>query len=142
MSDRFTTVIHRLDTCRVRRVAATILRNTERLIREGLRAEWQYLSCATPQPEEEIIRLASAAPYRRSETFFGFPLGTDADTATEMLRKALVSLIGPDGDLVIAVAVLGEHQNETAARLEVSACAARKRYQRAVARLRTHLEAA
>jgi DNA-directed RNA polymerase specialized sigma24 family protein len=40
------------------------------------------------------------------------------------------------------VAVLGELQNEAATRLAVSPDAARKRYQRAIVRLRTHLEAA
>jgi len=53
-----------------------------------------------------------------------------------MLCTVLASLIGADAELVIAVAVLGELQNEAAARLAVSADAARKRYQRAVARLR------
>jgi DNA-directed RNA polymerase specialized sigma24 family protein len=142
ISDRFTAVIHRLDSSRVRRVAATMLRNTERLIRDSLRCEWQHSAGAAPLSEEDLVRLALARQHRRPETVFGFPPGADIDRATEMLRRILISLIGPDGELVIAVAVLGEHQNETAARLAVSAGAARKRYQRAVARLRRYLEAA
>lgn len=142
ISDRFMAVLHRFEGSRVRRVAATIPRNTERLIRQGLRSEWQQAGRTEPLSGEEMVRLAFARQRGRPETVFGFPPGTDSDTATAMLCTVLVSLIGPDAELVIAVAILGEHQNEAAARLAVSPGAARKRYQRAVARLRTHLEAA
>jgi RNA polymerase sigma-70 factor (ECF subfamily) len=142
ISDRFIAVLHRFEGSRVRRVSATILRNTERLIRQGLRSEWQQAGRTEPLSDEEMVRLAFARQRGRPETVFGFPPGTDSDTATAMLCTVLVPLIGADAELVIAVAVLGELQNEAAARLAVSPCAARKRYQRAVARLRTHLEAA
>jgi DNA-directed RNA polymerase specialized sigma24 family protein len=141
ISDRFMAVLHRFDGSRVRRVAATILRNTERLIRQDLRSEWQQAGRIDPVSDEEMARLAFARQ-GRPETEFGFPPGTDSDTATAMLSTVLVSLIGADAELVIAVAVLGEPQNDAAARLAVSPCAARKRYQRAIARLRTCLEAA
>lgn len=95
-----------------------------------------------PLSDEEIVRLSIARQHGRPETVFGLPPGTDSHTATAMLCRALACQIGADAELVIAVAVLGELQNEAAARLAVSPGAARKRYQRAVARLRTHLEAA
>jgi len=142
ISDRFMAVLHRFEPSRVRRVAATILRNTERLIREGLRSEWQQAGRTEPLSDEEIVRLSFARQHGRPETVFGLPPGTDSHTATAMLCRVLACQIGADAELVIAVAVLGELQNEAAARLAVSPGAARKRYQRAVARLRTHLEAA
>jgi DNA-directed RNA polymerase specialized sigma24 family protein len=142
ISDRFMTVVHRFDGSRVRRVAATILRNTERLIRHSLRSEWHRSGRTDPLLDEEVMHLACARQRGLSQTEFGLPLGTDVGTTTRILRAVLVSLIGADAELVIAVAVLGEPQNEAAARLAVSPCAARKRYQRAIARLRTCLEAA
>jgi DNA-directed RNA polymerase specialized sigma24 family protein len=142
ISDRFMAVLHRFEASRVRRVAATILRNTERLIRHELRGEWQRAGRTDPASDEDLARLAFARQQGRPETEFGFPPGTDSDTATAMLCAVLVPLIGADAQLVIAVAVLGEPQNEAAARLAVSPCAARKRYQRAVARLRMCLDAA
>jgi DNA-directed RNA polymerase specialized sigma24 family protein len=140
--DRFLVVVHRFDGARVRRVAATILRNTERLIRNDLRDDWQRSERTDPLSDEEIVRLDFASHRGRPETVFGIPPGTDVDAATATLCRALVSLIGADAELVIAVAVFGERQNEAAARLAVRPEAARKRYQRAVARLGTHLEAA
>jgi DNA-directed RNA polymerase specialized sigma24 family protein len=142
ISDQFMTVVHRFDSSRVRRVAATMLRNTERLIRHALRSEWQRSGRTDPLLDEDVMHLAHGRQRGLSQTEFGLPLGTDVGTTTRMLRAVLVSLIGADADLVIAVAVLGELQNEAAIRLAVSPGAARKRYQRAVARLRTHLEAA
>jgi DNA-directed RNA polymerase specialized sigma24 family protein len=142
ISDRFTAVIHRFEGSRIRRVAATILRNTERLIRQELHSEWQRAGRTDPASDQEMARLAFARQHCRPETVFGFPPGTEGETATAMLCAVLVPLIGADAELVIAVAVLGEPQNEAAARLAVSPGAARKRYQRAVARLRRCLEAA
>jgi DNA-directed RNA polymerase specialized sigma24 family protein len=142
ISDRFMTVVPRFDGSRVRRVAATILRNTERLIRHALRSEWEQSVRTDPLLNEEVVHPAYARQRGLSQTEFGFPLGTDVGTTTTMLRAMLVSLIGADAELVIAVAVLGELQSEAAAHLAVSPGAARKRYQRAVARVRAHLEAA
>jgi hypothetical protein len=142
ISDRFMVVLHRFEASRVRRVAATILRNTERLIRHELRGEWQRAGRTDLASDEDLARLAFACQQGRPETEFGFPPVTDSDTATALLCTVLVPLIGADAQLVIAVAVLGELQNDAAARLAIKPCAARKRYQRAVARLRTCLEAA
>jgi hypothetical protein len=139
ISDRFLVVVHRFDSARVRRVASTILRNTERLIRHDLRDDWQRSERTDPLSDEDIERLDFARQRGRPHSVLGIPPGTDADTVAAMLCTVLVSLIGPDAELVIAVAVL---QNEAADRFAVSPDAARKRYQRAVARLRTHLEAA
>jgi RNA polymerase sigma-70 factor (ECF subfamily) len=143
ISDQFMVVLHRFDGSRVRRVAATILRNTERLIRQELRSEWQRAGHTDPTSDEDLARLAFACQHGRPETELGFPPGTDSGTATAVLCTMLVSLIGAeDAELVIAVAVLGELQNEAAARLAIKPSATRKRYQRAVARLRMCLEAA
>jgi DNA-directed RNA polymerase specialized sigma24 family protein len=142
ISDRFLVTIRRFDGARVRRVAATILRNTERLIRHDLRDGWQRSERTDPLPDDEAVRLDLARQRDRPETVFGVPPGADVDTAAATLCRTLASLIGADAEIVIAVAVFGELQNEAAARLAISPEAARKRYQRAVARLGTHLEAA
>jgi RNA polymerase sigma-70 factor (ECF subfamily) len=142
ISDRFLVTLHRFDGARVRRVAATILRNTERLVRHDLRDGWQRSERTDPLPDDEVVRLDLARQRGRPETVFGIPPGTDVDTAAATLCRALASLIGADAELVIAVAVFGELQNEAAARLAISPEAARKRYRRAVARLGRHLEAA
>lgn len=143
ISDRFMVVLHRFDGSRVRRVAATILRNTERLIRQELWSEWQRAGRTDPASDEDLARHAFGRQHGRPETKFGFPPGTDSENAPAVLCTVLAPIIGAeDAELVIAVAVLGELQNEAAARLAIKPCAARKRYQRAVARLRTCLEAA
>ena len=142
ISDRFMAVLHRFEGSRVRRVAATILRNTERLIRQGLRSEWQQAGRTDTLSDEEMMRFEFARQCGRRETLFGLPPGTESHTATAMLCRVLACQVGADAELVIAVAILGELQSEAAARFAISPCAARKRYQRAIARLRTHLEAA
>ena len=142
ISDRFMAVVHRFESSRVRRVAATILRNTERLIRQGLRSEWQQAGRTDPRPMKKWRASPSHASPAAPRPCSAFRRERTATLPLRCCAAVLVSLIGADAELVIAVAVLGEPQNEAAARLAVSPCAARKRYQRAVARLRTYLEAA
>ena len=60
ISDRFMVVVHRFDSSRVRRVTATIIRNTERQIRQGLRSEWQQSRRTDRLPDEEMMRLDCA----------------------------------------------------------------------------------
>ena len=55
------------------------------------------------------------------------------------LRVWLTEIIGADAELLLAVLVLDENQREAAQRLGLSHDAARKRFQRALGRLREHL---
>jgi DNA-directed RNA polymerase specialized sigma24 family protein len=142
ISVRFTAVVSRFDESRVRRVAATVLRNVERLIRDDLRSEWERSSRTVSLSDEEPVLGPLTPQPCCSASSFGIPPGADADAATEMLRVVLTSLLGPVAELVIAVAVVGQLQSEAASGLAIAPDAARKRYQRAVARLRMQLEAA
>ncbi len=58
----------------------------------------------------------------------------------ERLGERLRDWIGDDADIVIAIAVIGETSDEVAARLGMTPSAVRKRYRRALARLRERLE--
>jgi RNA polymerase sigma-70 factor (ECF subfamily) len=118
---RATTAIRDLDLQRVTWIAATIQRNIERdMIRVRQReALW----------DREI-----AEEYRtiRENSLSDAPtLGSRI-----LLRKDLVELIGADAALVIRVAIDGFTQAEAAAELGIPMEAARKRFQRAMKRLR------
>lgn len=107
----------RLD--RVTRIAATLLRNVERDIKRDL----------IRQAEEN-----------------GAPLSEDCAAIAEWPalpgREVLSILrhhVGPDAELVMAVAVFGFSQKEAARALGLSYDATRKRYQRAMTRLAANL---
>ncbi|HEX7840089.1 MAG TPA: hypothetical protein VF469_21580 [Kofleriaceae bacterium] len=57
------------------------------------------------------------------------------------LREHLVPVIGADADLVLAVAVLELDQHEAAKQLGITHDVARKRFQRALLRVRAQLTA-
>lgn len=116
ISCAFTLLVAEMDLSRVTRVAATLVRSTEREAVALLR------TCAREVALEEPALDAQQAPS-----------AADAFEAEGLARH----LFGPDASLVWAVAVLDETQAEAALRFGVSAAAARKRYQRAVARART-----
>ena len=124
IASRFTAGIARLDRSRVRRVAATLIRNVER----DTRAQ------PGPVPAEEPTE--EAAPL----SVLGLPDGVDADLAMGLLGERLRASIGDDAHIVLAIAVAGETSDEVAARLGMTASAVRKRYRRALARLRTAWE--
>ena len=122
---RVTIGARRLDLTRVSRIAATLVRNVERDLRRQIRRD-RRLAARDQGP-------AADPPDPRARP--------DQGHGADLLRSRLVRLIGDDADLVIAVAVEGDSQAEAALRLGISHDAARKRYQRAVKRLRHELAA-
>jgi RNA polymerase sigma-70 factor (ECF subfamily) len=114
----FTSLVAELDVARVRRVAATLVRSTERAVVAALRA-----------PSEEVPLGASLL-----ETLNVSPCVLEHEL--RVARQWLERLLGTDADLVLAVAVLDEPHGEAAERIGISAVSARKRYQRALARMR------
>jgi RNA polymerase sigma-70 factor (ECF subfamily) len=122
---RATAAIRDLDLQRVTWIAATIQRNVERdMVRARQReAARENLSSAI-KPDDIPAEQAGCWPTVEDAHF-----GDD-------LRK----LIGTDAGLVIRVAIDGFTQAEAAAELGISMEAARKRYQRAIHRLREALQ--
>ena len=111
--------VHGLDLRRVRRIAATILKNIERdLGRDRTReAKRQRL-----RVELDVDQTVGGSPE---------PL-----ISKELLKRDIARLVGDDAQLVLRVAVDGFSQVEVAAELGLTEAAARKRYQRALHRLR------
>jgi RNA polymerase sigma-70 factor (ECF subfamily) len=119
MLSRTTVAIHCLDLTRVHWIAATILRNVER---DMMRAHQR----ATPR--EYLI--SAFAPDN----------GLADPRVDDGLQADLPKVIGVDALLVIRVAIEGFTQAEAAAGLGIPGEAARKRYQRAIHRLRNAIK--
>ena len=119
--------IDAFDLSRATWVAATVVRNVERDLRRKLRKE--FVISAGELPLEQSV---PAGP----PSAFGAPAGPDADQEAAILVDRLRPALGPDAGLVLAVAVAGLRQHEAAAIAGCTPAAARKRYQRALARLR------
>jgi RNA polymerase sigma-70 factor (ECF subfamily) len=122
---RTTETVRGLDLGRVNRIAATVLRNVERDIvrtrqRDAARESMASDIEADDVPSEQGGRLSSAE---------------DA-----LLQIDLRKVIGADAVLVIRVAIEGFSQAEVAEELGLSEAAARKRYQRAMRKLRDALQ--
>ena len=117
---RATEAIRCLDLTRVKRIAATILRNIERdLLRAHQRETGRQRLHSEIDPDQVAIHDHAASPAR--------------------LQRELGRVIGADAALVIRVAVEGFSQGEAAVEFALSEAAARKRYQRATRRLRDAL---
>ncbi len=114
LSARMTEAIARIDLDRVDRVAATLLMNVRRDILRDLKRCWARDE--VPLPDD--LQAPEPVP--------------SCDTALGHLRQ----LIGEDAALVVAVVVMGFSQREAAQALGLSHDATRKRYQRALERLR------
>ena len=131
----FTALMDRIELDHVRRVAATLVRNTDRVVMERRRRVLGKLAhvaddLAATAVEELASELGASDPAS------GLSLaGEIAD-----LRRQLLPVVGVDADLVLAVFVLDVDQREAAARLGLAYAVARKRLQRALLRIRAHLE--
>ena len=122
---RTTEAVRSLDLGRVNWIAATVLRNTERDMIRARQREAARDSLASDIEPDDV----SADQVGRQST------AEDAD-----LRDDLRKLIGADALLVIRVAIEGFSQADVAVELGLTEAAARKRYQRAVRKLRAALD--
>ena len=115
---------------RINRVAATLVRSTERDVWRGLRAErgepLEALPASDSLPDPATWGVAA----------FGFPRGLGTRIEARLLRRDLARLVGPDADLLIATAVLGETHQSLARDAGVgrAECGRRQRAARARAR--------
>ena len=140
----FTLAIHRADLTRIRRVAATLLRNVERDVRSTLqraREERARLVELPDHDDQHEGRYGGDPGFAGGPglSAFGISPGSDADQETRQLRDRLFQEIGAHADLVVAVVIVGERPGEIADRLGISPEAARKRCQRALDCLRQRL---
>jgi RNA polymerase sigma-70 factor (ECF subfamily) len=114
-----TSQMARLDFMRVRRIAATLVWNTERDVR-GARMR-------AIRESQLVVPLSDDVEPRVEEPARQLP---------QLTRETLRALPQQDRDLLFRVALRGDTQLEAARVLGISHDAARKRYQRAVARIR------
>ena len=138
ISVAFTALAGRIDLASVHRIAATLVRSTDRDVMYERQRVLIELAADATGPQEVAAWLTPAD---------GVPGGihpTGLSFAGELaaLRARLAPVIGADADLVLAVLVLDTDQHEAAALLGLSHDAARKRFQRALRRLRAHLQIA
>lgn len=122
---RTTEAIRGLDLDRVNRIAATVLRNVERDMIRARQREAERES-ATNDIEPDDVPADQAGRQPTAEDAY--------------LQDDLRKLIGADALLVIRVAIEGFSQAEVAGELGLSEAAARKRYQRAMRKLRDALQ--
>ncbi len=149
MVARFADQVGRLDAGRVHRVAATLVRSTEReVVRARLRDLRRRRRLSDlPLSLAERLRSADCAgddlPDAADEAAVLCPelAGASADQEVAVLRAWLAGLVGPDADLVIDAVVLERPRRELGAARGIDERAARKRLQRALGRVRRCLGA-
>jgi RNA polymerase sigma-70 factor (ECF subfamily) len=133
----FTSQLRRADLSRINRIAATLVRNTERDIRDGRRAVWDEAARRADLPDEKALA-DPVPPPEPSELGLAADLSPEEEVAA--IRALLVPIVGDDADLVIGAAIYGQSQHELADELGITHEAARKRFQRALARLRARFQ--
>lgn len=115
--------IRNLRLCAVNRIAATILANIQRdMVRASKRESGKRALIVDIDPEQT-------------------PNSTSDTCHSMIFENDLHRVVGRDADLVMRVAVAGCTQAEAAADLGLSHDVARKRYQRALGKLRQHYDA-
>jgi RNA polymerase sigma-70 factor (ECF subfamily) len=118
---RFATCARRLDLRRCKRVAATLVLNTERVIRSSRLVE--------------LRRDSALCEFHNHDRELSDPTADRATTLVE-LKAWLRRVVPKDVDLVLAIVIDGRDCCEAAAALGVSHAAARQRLSRAFAKIR------
>jgi RNA polymerase sigma-70 factor (ECF subfamily) len=130
ISARMVAGVRGLNLTRVHRIAATLIRNCQRDVIRSLK---QRATETKIQVGLEAIEFA-APPKSFPASSFGW------DDEVRRLVARLRPVLGADAPLVVAIAVMGERQHDAAAALGLSHDAGRKRYQRALKRVRVIAE--
>jgi DNA-directed RNA polymerase specialized sigma24 family protein len=146
LCDAFLSLIERLDLSSVRRVAATLVRSTERDLMDRRKRAWAHDALVARgdialQEIPPVIGRAGSARFLANEAFEGAP-GQPSPAPDELraIQGWLEQVVGEDAELVLSVLLLEETQREAGLRLGMSHDAARKRFQRALRHLRDSLE--
>lgn len=137
LAHHFSVAIERADLSRINRVAATLVLNTERQVMDARRRQWNDDALHEDGDDDESAEPAMA-PAELSEV--GVPAGLDAQAEIAALRDWVARFVGDDADLVIGAVIYDENHRELADRLGLTHEAARKRFQRAIARLRERVQ--
>ncbi len=135
--DAFCQIVFAARLERINRVAATIVRSTER---DARRAIARQSDNALPLPDDDELVDPKTVDSGASE--FGFPPGLPVERELLLLRSALVRVIGNDADLVLGKVVWGDSQRELARVLGTTPALCGERYRRALRRTSLHLRAA
>ncbi len=151
----FTERVARIDLAAVHRVAGTLVRSTERDLMDRRKRAWRETGDGVrvdldPSPTDEEDDALGASWFDKAsllrwaashdDSALGLTPGVSFEEDVVVLRAWLGSILDEDAELLLAVLVLDETQREAGARLGLAPDAARKRFQRALARLRTHVE--
>jgi DNA-directed RNA polymerase specialized sigma24 family protein len=128
----FTTTVARIDLAGVSRLASTLIRNVERDLRDGLKRRRNEERCV-----DELGTLADVLPDGEA-SIADRDLPVDARDL-EAVKDWLTTIVGADADLVIGAALLGFDLHELAVKLGISHETARKRFQRAILKLKGQL---
>jgi DNA-directed RNA polymerase specialized sigma24 family protein len=144
----FTELMKRIDLGRVSRLAATLVRTTDRDVRGTLRRARGNLPSANAQRQEletpSVQCPRSIAPAGANMSQIEDLAAPEASFARELadLRAQFRPELGSDTDLLLAVLVLGMDQRKAAERMGLTYAGARQRLRRAVLRIRSHLRPA
>lgn len=147
----FTTTIQHSDLSRIHRVAATLVRNVERDVKEGRRRAWADEARFIDLPEDDKLdddddeedggtKKKRSGHGARSLSDLGLVPGLTVDQQVAAIRETLVEIVGDDADLVIGALIYEESQREVGDRLGLTHEAARKRFQRAMEKIRCHFK--
>ncbi len=149
----FTELVERVDLTTVHRVAATLVRSTERDVMYRLQRAWaepaHVRDDGQDAPDDASGDPLSTSWFdqhtlerwleREHGSVLGLNAGLSFDEDVAVLRAWLEPVVGEDAELLIAVLVLDESRREVGERLGLATDSGRKRVQRAVARLKKHL---
>lgn len=135
ISAAFISLVGGMDLDRVQRIAATLVRSTDRDLMEARRRDWVERDHVEANGDLESGAEDEPAAPVTPDSELGLPPCLSLDEQVVALRDWLLDVAGEDGDLLLAVLVLEENQREAGERFGLSHEAARKRFRRALERV-------
>jgi DNA-directed RNA polymerase specialized sigma24 family protein len=135
IAEHFTRQVRTAELARICRLTATLVRNTERDVASCAAREWR----AALHARDAVVVEDACAVGARGGALVPASFGLPAEEERAALGRWLGGIVRGDSELVLAFVVDGLSHDAVARRQGMSRENARKRYQRALGRIRAHL---
>lgn len=134
---RFAALVGEADLIRIRKVAATLVLNTQRQVTDGRRRTFRDLARWADEPDDDAF-IPPGTPQRREPSDLGIAPGHTPEEERAAIRRWLEAIVGRDAELVLAVVIDNDNMREAGERVGISHDLARKRFPAAIERIQAH----
>jgi hypothetical protein len=135
--------LEKLNLSKVKKIDATLFKNTRREVITCRRLSWNYDALHVCMPTEDGAAIGASQHCSNGISDFGILQGLTPEEETAAIQKKLTGILGQrKADFMVRVAIYGESQPEAGSHMGINGELSKKWFQRLSERIRKNIEKA